>query len=188
MTDVRKQMARAIGEICNEKSQELASKVGSQAPPIPWQAFEREAQAAITAYEKALKAEGLVIVPLKATDFMMETGLDVYGHNPDMPDEEVEHIWQAMAGAALMPTEVEWEGMGRKVDMAERKSIRAEADDILKTPAGQLIAREAFKEGIEAAAERIEHYRDVCTRSAGKGTESGAYNIAATVVRDLRKP
>ena len=51
-----------------------------------------------------------------------------------------------------MPTEEEWEGMGRKVDMAERKNIQAEADFIRTTPAGQLIAREAFKEGIEAAA------------------------------------
>ena len=43
-------------------------------------------------------------------------------------------------------------------------------------------------EALEAAAKRIEHYRDVVIRSAGKGTESGAYNVAATVVRDLRKP
>lgn len=54
-----------------------------------------------------------------------------------------------------MPTDEEWEGMGRKVDMAERKSIQAEADFIRTTPAAQLIAREAFKEGIEAAANAI---------------------------------
>lgn len=59
------------------------------------------AKAAIEAHGAALKAEGLVIVPLKATDSMMEAGLDTYGHNPDMPDEEVEHIWQGMALAAL---------------------------------------------------------------------------------------
>ena len=38
------------------------------------------------------------------------------------------------------------------MDMAERKNIQAEADYIRTTPAAQLIAREAFKEGIEAAA------------------------------------
>ena len=42
-------VARAIGGICNEKGQELASKCGAQAPPIPWQAFKREAKAAIEA-------------------------------------------------------------------------------------------------------------------------------------------
>ncbi len=58
MAEMLEKVARAVGEICNEKGQELASKCGAQAPPIPWQAFKREAKAAISAYEAALKAEG----------------------------------------------------------------------------------------------------------------------------------
>ena len=63
MADMREEVSRAIARICNEKGQELASKYEAQAPPIPWQAFEREAKAAIEAME----------IP---TDEMVEAGLD----------------------------------------------------------------------------------------------------------------
>ena len=52
MTDMLENVARAIAEICNEKGQELASKYEAQASTIPWQAFEREAKAAIEAYRE----------------------------------------------------------------------------------------------------------------------------------------
>ena len=74
MTDMQEMVARAIAGICNDKGQELASKCEMQAPPIPWQAFEREAKAAIEAHEKALEAEGLVIVPREPTEYMTHLG------------------------------------------------------------------------------------------------------------------
>jgi len=49
MTDMLEKVQRAIAGICNDKGQELASKCEMQAPAIPWQAFEREAKAAIEA-------------------------------------------------------------------------------------------------------------------------------------------
>ncbi len=50
MTDMLEIVAKAVAGICNDKGQELASKCEMQAPTIPWQAFEREAKAAIEAY------------------------------------------------------------------------------------------------------------------------------------------
>lgn len=49
MTDMLSVVARAIAGICNDKGQELASKCEMQAPSIPWQAFKREAKAALEA-------------------------------------------------------------------------------------------------------------------------------------------
>ncbi len=62
---------------------------------------------------------------------------------------------------------------------APDKSARAEAVYILKTPAGQLIARDAFYEGTEAAAEWLE-------KQEGYGSRNRleyAHNI-----RKLKKP
>ena len=70
-----------------------------------------------------------------------------------------------------MPTKAEWEGMGRKVDMAEGDYIR-------KTPAGQLIAKEAFNEAIEAAAVRAEQLK----------AYSGYVKDVAAAIRKLKKP
>lgn len=47
------------------------------------------------------EARATIEAMLTPTDFMMEAGLEVYGHNPDMPDEEVEQIWQVMVLAAM---------------------------------------------------------------------------------------
>ena len=46
-------------------------------------------------------AKAAIEAMLMPTDFMMEAGLGTYGHNPDMPDEEVEQIWQVMVLASL---------------------------------------------------------------------------------------
>ena len=56
MADKLEEVAVAIARICNEKGQELASKCEMQAPAIPWQAFEREAKAAIEAMRKPTDA------------------------------------------------------------------------------------------------------------------------------------
>jgi len=69
MTEMQEMVARAIAGICNDKGQELASKCEMQAPAIPWQAFEREAKAAIEAHDKALEEQGLVIVPKQKRDY-----------------------------------------------------------------------------------------------------------------------
>ncbi len=87
MTDHIAVVARAIAIICNERGQELASKVGAQAPPIPWQAFEREAKAAIA----ALEAQGLVIVPREPTKAMLDAVEWDFGNIPVW--------WQAMLAA-----------------------------------------------------------------------------------------
>lgn len=42
-----------------------------------------------------------------------------------------------------------------------------------------------WNEAIEAAAEKMEHYRDVVKRSDEDPTEWKAYNIAAAVIRKL---
>ena len=80
MTDMREIVARAIAEICNEKGQELASKYEMQAPLIPWQAFEREAKAAIEAMREP-------------TDAMLQAFYAV------LPPEG--GVWDAVINAAL---------------------------------------------------------------------------------------
>jgi len=93
MTDMLKVVARAIAGICNEKGQELASKYEAQAPPIPWQAFEREAKAAIEAMRSPtdeMKSAGDSMMPQFADGVILVTGYDVAGE-----------VWTAMADAAL---------------------------------------------------------------------------------------
>ncbi len=101
MTDMRAQVSRAICKAesegmgqgqtcdCDGKTQTYHYIFGGvdemRDRPCP---YRNEAKAAIKAM-------------LMPTDFMMEAGLGTYGHNPDMPDEEVEQIWQVMALAAL---------------------------------------------------------------------------------------
>ena len=87
-----------------------------------------------------------------------------------------------------MPTKAEWEGMGRKVDMAEGDYIR-------KTPAGQLIAKEAFNEAIEAAAGKIELLGKAMVEIEtkwGNYAAADAINAAvetlAAAIRKLKKP
>ena len=106
MTDMQEKVARAIAGICNDKGQELASKCEMQAPPISWQAFEREAKAAIEAYEKTLKAQGLVIVPREPSEGSIANGVQfLIDANLDGPDgvgqSDARGCWQAMIDAVL---------------------------------------------------------------------------------------
>ncbi len=88
MTDIQEKVARAIAGICNDKGQELASKCEMQAPPIPWQAFEREAKAAIEAMREP-------------TDEMQRAVYICSMVPPGMTVEHARCLWRAMIGKAL---------------------------------------------------------------------------------------
>ncbi len=48
--------------------------------------------------------------------------------------------------------------------------------------------RFGWDDAIEAAAEKMEHYRDVVKRLDEDPTEWRAYNVAAALIRKLKKP
>ncbi|MEE8607238.1 MAG: hypothetical protein V3S55_06530 [Nitrospiraceae bacterium] len=90
MTDMLSVVARAIAGVCNDKGQELASKCEMQAPPIPWQAFKREAKAALEAMRSP-------------TDEMLLVGARSIGKTMGVANhiERSRPCWQAMIDKAL---------------------------------------------------------------------------------------
>ena len=85
MTDMNSIVARAI----------LVRRYSGYAGYGKYEPSEVEIEETLPEAKAAIEA---MLLPM---DYMMEAGLDAYGHNPDMPDEEVEQIWQVMVLAAL---------------------------------------------------------------------------------------
>ena len=86
MTDTREHVARAIWQTGFEESWDTVDGHTQELT-------RDQAQAAIEAHEKALEAEGLVIVPREPSEDM------IAGAREALPGAWPENIWQAMLAA-----------------------------------------------------------------------------------------
>ena len=113
MTDKLSEVARAIRKKCAEIEHRPEYAPEAMVPDMMWHSDEY-AKAAIEAMEKALEAEGLVIVPRKPTEGMKVAGMDVspmgrvkyddggaLGKWVSYDTDKTGEIWTSMADFAL---------------------------------------------------------------------------------------
>ena len=104
MTDKLSEVARAIRKKCAEIEHRPEYAPEAMVPDMMWFADEY-ATAAIEAHEKALEAEGLVIVPREPTGAMVKRGMDKQFSSlldtAESDNEVASDTWKAMVDAAL---------------------------------------------------------------------------------------